>query len=277
MHIIEDELIAQMTRLGFTIYDAKTYLALLKQNPATGYEVSQVAHIPRSVIYSVLRKLESHGIIISIHDKPKKYIPLSPKQFLSKMETEFSAKLSELKKMLYEFNDKPETEGFWNLRGYRVLIQTCQSLIKESKEFVYISGWKREIENMKESIFDAKKRGVDVIIFTFNDVSRDLGEVFAYGIEEEKLSKIWEHKLIVVVDQKDLVMGPANVTEYEQAIWTQNRAVLTIAVNYIILDITLYGQRFDIDVSKTVSRMMPERVNSLEDLIKESVSSKHKS
>jgi len=277
MLIIEDEIIAQMVKMGFTVYEAKTYLALLKSNPATGYEVSQIAHIPRSVIYSVLRKLESEGVVISIHDKPKKYIPLSPKQFLSKMEFEFSAKLSELKKKLLEFNNKPETEGFWNLRGYQVLIQTCESLIKEASSSVYISGWKREIEHLKDALLSARKRGVDVIIFSFNDVDKNLGEVFCYGIDENKLSKMWGHKLIVVVDSKELVMGPSNMTDYEQAIWTQNRAVLTIAVNYIILDITLYGQRFGVDVSKTVSRMMPERVNSLEDLIKESVSSKHKS
>ena len=277
MLIIEDEIIAQMVKMGFTVYEAKTYLALLKSNPATGYEVSQIAHIPRSVIYSVLRKLESEGIVISIHDKPKKYIPLSPKQFLSKMEFEFSAKLSELKKKLLEFNNKPETEGFWNLRGYQVLIQTCESLIKEASSSVYISGWKREIEHLKDALLSARERGVDVIIFSFNDIDKNLGEVFCYGIDENKLSKMWGHKLIVVVDSKELVMGPSNMTDYEQAIWTQNRAVLTIAVNYIILDITLYGQRFGVDVSKTVSRMMPERVNSLEDLIKESVSSKHKS
>lgn len=277
MLIIEDEIIAQMVKMGFTVYEAKTYLALLKSNPATGYEVSQIAHIPRSVIYSVLRKLESEGIVISIHDKPKKYIPLSPKQFLSKMEFEFSAKLSELKKKLLKFNNKPETEGFWNLRGYQVLIQTCESLIREASSSVYISGWKREIEHLKDALLSARKRGVDVIIFSFNDIDKNLGEVFCYGIDENKLSKMWGHKLIVVVDSKELVMGPSNMTDYEQAIWTQNRAVLTIAVNYIILDITLYGQRFGVDVSKTVSRMMPERVNSLEDLIKESVSSKHKS
>ncbi|MBO8152342.1 MAG: TrmB family transcriptional regulator [Candidatus Marinimicrobia bacterium] len=277
MLIIEDEIIAQMVKMGFTVYEAKTYLALLKSNPATGYEVSQIAHIPRSVIYSVLRKLESEGVVISIHDKPKKYIPLSPKQFLSKMEFEFSAKLSELKKKLLKFNNKPETEGFWNLRGYQVLIQTCESLIKEASSSVYISGWKREIEHLKDALLSARKRGVDVIIFSFNDIDKNLGEVFCYGIDENKLSKMWGHKLIVVVDSKELVMGPSNMTDYEQAIWTQNRAVLTIAVNYIILDITLYGQRFGVDVSKTVSRMMPERVNSLEDLIKESVSSKHKS
>ncbi|RKY47251.1 MAG: hypothetical protein DRP91_07875 [Candidatus Neomarinimicrobiota bacterium] len=277
MLIIEDEIIAQMVKMGFTVYEAKTYLALLKSNPATGYEVSQIAHIPRSVIYSVLRKLESEGVVISIHDKPKKYIPLSPKQFLSKMEFEFSAKLSELKKKLLKFNNKPETEGFWNLRGYQVLIQTCESLIREASSSVYISGWKREIEHLKDALLSARKRGVDVIIFSFNDIDKNLGEVFCYGIDENKLSKMWGHKLIVVVDSKELVMGPSNMTDYEQAIWTQNRAVLTIAVNYIILDITLYGQRFGVDVSKTVSRMMPERVNSLEDLIKESVSSKHKS
>lgn len=271
MNSFSDDLLNKMTKMGFTVYEVKSYLGLLKHNPATGYELSKETNVPRSVIYSVLNKLEMMGLISYIHDKPRRYVPLAPKQLLSKLETDFSTKLMTFSSELLKFNNKPETEGFWNINGYESLLMTCVSLIREAKETIFISGWQREINRLKEPLLAAKKRGVDIIIFSFTEVSKSLGQVFAYGIDEEKLSSIWDHKMILVADSRDLIMGPANIEKQEQAIWTQNKAVLTIAINYIILDITLYGQRMKRDISDTVVKLMTTRVDFLDHLIELSI------
>ncbi|MFA4840004.1 MAG: helix-turn-helix domain-containing protein [Candidatus Neomarinimicrobiota bacterium] len=271
MNSFSDDLLNKMTKMGFTVYEVKSYLGLLKHNPATGYELSKETNVPRSVIYSVLDKLEMMGLISYIHDKPRRYVPLSPKQLLSKLETDFSTKLMTFSSELLKFNNKPETEGFWNINGYESLLMNCISLIREAKETIFISGWQREINRLKEPLLTAKKRGVDIIIFSFTEVSKSLGQVFAYGIDEEKLSSIWDHKMILVADSRDLIMGPANIEKQEQAIWTQNKAVLTIAINYIILDITLYGQRMKRDISDTVVKLMTTRVDFLDHLIELSI------
>lgn len=269
MTIFSEDLLNRLTKLGFTNYEAKAYLSLLKNNPATGYEISNEAHVPRSVIYSTLRKLESRGFAISIHEKPQRYIPLSPKQFLAKLESNFSERLSSLSEELLAYEDKPDTEGFWNLRGYNSLIQISETHIRDAKDLICIHGWRREIMNLRTPLLAAKRRGIDIVIFSFNAIEEDFGKVFVYGIDENKLSKIWNHKFIQVTDAKELVMGPANRDIDEQAIWTQNQAVLNIATNYIILDITLFGQRMNVDVSDTVTRLMTEKVNHLDELIEE--------
>jgi len=269
MNVISDELLNKLLKLGFTRYEARAYLGLLCNNPATGYEISHQADVPRSVIYTILRKLEALGIIISIHEKPRRYIPLSPKQLIPLLESDFSKRLSSLRNDLFNFNNKPESEGFWNIRGYESLMELCTSLIKETRETIYISAWKREIEQLKKPLWAAKKRGVEIVAFSFTEIDQNLGDVFAYGVDEEKLAKFWDRKIIMVTDSKDLVMGSANNDEEQQAIWTQNRAVLTIALNYIILDITLYGQRKKVDVSDAVMRLMTEKVDHLDQLIEE--------
>ena len=269
MNVISDELLNKLLKLGFTSYEARTYLGLLRNNPATGYEISQQVNVPRSVIYTILRKLETMGIVISIHDKPRRYIPLSPKQLMSLLESDFSKRVSSLREDLFNFNNKPESEGFWNIRGYESLMELCTSLIKETHETIYISAWKREIEQLKKPLFAAKKRGVEIVAFSFTEIDNNLGDVFAYGVDEEKLAKFWDRKIIMVTDSKDLVMGSANMDDEQQIIWTQNRAVLTIALNYIILDITLYGQRKKVDVSDAVMRLMTEKVDHLDQLIEE--------
>jgi sugar-specific transcriptional regulator TrmB len=269
MSEIPADLLGKLNKLGFTNYEARTYLGLLRNNPATGYEISHQADVPRSVIYTILRKLEAMGIIISIHEKPRRYIPLSPKQLIPLLESDFSKRLSSLRDDLFNFNNKPETEGFWNIRGYESLMELCTSLIKETRETIYISAWKREIEQLKKPLFAAKKRGVEIVAFSFTEIDQNLGDVFAYGVDEDKLAKFWDRKIIMVTDSKDLVMGSSNMDDEQQAIWTQNRAVLTIALNYIILDITLYGQRKKVDVSETVMKLMTEKVDHLDQLIEE--------
>jgi len=271
MDIFQDNVLHKMMQLGFTNYEARTYLGLLKLSPATGYEISQLAHVPRSVVYSVLKQLESRGIVISIHDKPRRYIPLAPDEMLKRMETDYASRVSNLKDDLAELSNKSGTEGFWNLRGYQSLMQTCETLIREAHKSIYISGWQREISLLREHLLNACKRNVFVVIFSFNEINPPIGVTLAYGIPEEKLEHYWDRKLILVTDSKNLIMGPANQQEDEQAIWTQNKAALTIATNYIILDITLFGQRMNMDISNIIAGMLTDEFEKVDDLIQEAI------
>ncbi len=270
MASISDDLIVLLKKIGFTNYESKAYLGLLQKNPATGYEVSQITDVPRSVIYSTLRKLESNGVVISVHGKPVRYIPLSPKQLLSRLESDFSKRLNSLSEELLAFEDKPDSEGFWNIRGYKSLMEICDTHIRDAKKQIIISGWSREIDTFHDSLLEAQERGVEVVVFSFNKISQEYGnDVYAYNIPEERLKKIWDHKLILVTDSRELIMGPANMNEDEQAIWTQNEAVLKIAINYVVLDITLFGQRMGVETSGTVLKIMPERVDDLDKMIEQ--------
>lgn len=65
-----DDLIHKLTQFGFSIYEAKAYLALLQKNPAIGYEVSKIAKIPTAKIYETLTNLKNKGIILSSTSEP---------------------------------------------------------------------------------------------------------------------------------------------------------------------------------------------------------------
>ena len=55
-----------MARLGFTEYEAKTYLSLLKNSPATGYQISKNTGIPRSMVYEALGRLSNKDAVMSL-------------------------------------------------------------------------------------------------------------------------------------------------------------------------------------------------------------------
>ncbi|WP_400165980.1 TrmB family transcriptional regulator [Fidelibacter multiformis] len=264
---MHEELIKKLNTLGFTVYESKAYLALLKISPASGYEVAQESGVPRSVIYDVLRKLEKAGVAGIVHDKPKKYVPLPPDQLISMMDNQFHHNIESLKHDLEEFSEGGHTGHLWNISGYITIMQKARELIHKAKKSVYISAWGSEIEVLKNDIKDALKRDVKVIIFSFNTLPMKHTCFYSYNIEERLLEQNWNHKIVLVADKHEVLMGESDKRYPQRAAWTNNEAIISIAINYIILDITLFGQRREINVSDSVTDMMNGHLNGLEELI----------
>jgi sugar-specific transcriptional regulator TrmB len=106
---MKDEKIEQKFKeLGFTSYEAKAYLALLRQNPVTRYELSKNSGVPRSAIYDIIRKLENMGAVNAMYTKPEKYVPLPPEQLLELLGRQFSERIEEAKQSLEKFNTEIE-------------------------------------------------------------------------------------------------------------------------------------------------------------------------
>ncbi|NJM08792.1 TrmB family transcriptional regulator, partial [Candidatus Gracilibacteria bacterium] len=83
------EMLDQLTALGMTEYEARVYLALLSDHPATGYQISRVAGIPRSMVYEALGRLEVRGAVLkSPEEKATLYRPVAPDVLLDRYEAE---------------------------------------------------------------------------------------------------------------------------------------------------------------------------------------------
>ena len=54
---VNREILSGLRQLGFTDYEARIYVQLLKTNPATAYEVSKATGVPRANTYAALEAL----------------------------------------------------------------------------------------------------------------------------------------------------------------------------------------------------------------------------
>ena len=63
-------------------------------------------------------------------------------------------------------------------------------------------------------------------------------------------------------------MGSAVEDESARAIWTQNKAIIEIATDHIVLDITLAGTRLNFDSTPIVQRVMRRPGIQLNELLK---------
>jgi len=265
---MKDEKIEQRFReLGFTAYEAKAYLALLRQYPVTRYELSKNSGVPRSAIYDIIRKLESLGAVNALYVQPEKYIPLPPDQLLELLERQFNERLEEAKQSLEKFNTEIEPGHLWNIVGYKNMLHKAREMIARAQNSIYLSLWQRECLLLKDDIIKAIERGVKVIAFSFTPLDIPSDRVYSYEIPDQKLHAIWDRKIILVVDQTELLMGEADDKHNKKTAWTDNKAIVDIATNHMILDITLFGMRKKVDVSETVTAMESSGLENLGKLL----------
>jgi sugar-specific transcriptional regulator TrmB len=258
----------KMTNLGFTQYEARAYVSLLQNFPATRYEISKRSGIPRSAIYDVIHRLEQFGAVNAISAKPEKYVPLPPDKFVELLENRYKSKIEEFYDSVSDMQVDLESENLWNITGYTNLILKAKEMISNAQNEIYLSTWNREIQELKTELKEAVNRGVKVVLFSFTKTAR-IGLVYSYGLEEKELEKAWDHKIILVRDREELLMGEANRQYPRKVAWTQNKAIVMIAANHIVLDITLYGSRAEVDVSEVVIENHPGELELIGRLLKE--------
>ncbi len=267
---MESSLIHQLNQFGFTQNESKAYITLVKQFPATGYEISQRSGVPRSAIYDVMHRLELDGIVSTEGTKPVKYIPIPPDQLAIKLSSKFEHNIYELRHLFKEINSNAEQESTWNIKGYSAMIDQARSLIDNAESTVIASLWNREYQGIREQLNKTVKKGVETVCFSFTNIQDPVCKIFSYGINESKLRKIWHRQIVLVVDKKYILIGSAEKILENRSIWTTNPALRNIALNYIILDMTLYSQRVGENIEKYTALFMPEESRGLESLLETS-------
>ena len=251
-----DTVTQRLKDLGFTIYEAKAYVSLLEHYPVTRYELSRNSGVPRSAIYNVIHRLEELGAVAAQSSEPEKYIPLPPDKLFEMLSRQFDHRLQAAKKYLKDFEIQIVPDQLWNIVGYENMILKAKELIQNAKKAIYISIWHREFILLQKDLQKAHKRGVQIYIYSFTDLPETPGaNIFGYGLLEKELEKIWAHKIILIIDKNEVLMGEADNLQKKKTVWTTNRALIDIALNHIILDITIFGIRLRKDVSGFVKTM----------------------
>jgi len=252
---LDDGVIGTMKALGFTATDAKAYIALLKEHPASGYELAARSGVPRSAIYNVLRHLQSLGLVNAVQEKPARYVPLAPDRLAELLRTRFSKNVDELKDGLEQMVGPNTQAATWTVQGYPAMLEQAQSIVSSAKRSVYLSIWSREAERLTGALRKANDAGAEIVLFSFTPITSPHGRVLSYGIDEEKLESYWTHKIIVVADHHRALLGGAEANDQNRAVVTEEPALVEMAISNLILDVTLFGQRTGEDFSDLLSHL----------------------
>ncbi len=252
-HMIADqeELLTDLKELGFTEYEAKVYLALLKIHPSSAYTVSRDSGVPHSRVYDITRRLIMKGYAISEGTNPELFTPLSPDDLLDKLRRDTVRLTERAGEKLRKMDFRADFDPVWNLRSRDEVLDRCSILIAGAKRHIFIGLWEEEFKVLEGKLRQAQNRGVRVFILLYGESRIDFGTVYHHATEN--LPSMLELGCTVdaAFDTDAAISGTLGGAGPCQVIWTKNRGLVNSIEGYIIHDFYLaeirlaFGDRMD--------------------------------
>jgi sugar-specific transcriptional regulator TrmB len=224
---------------GFTEYEAKTYLALLRDHPATGYHLSKKSGVPRSMVYEALGRLHARGAILETNDgHASQYRPLSPDVLLDQHEQEQRRLLSGLREGLRQVYTAREDERVWSINRRRSVLAYAAQMIRGAHEEVYLVLTDADLEALHEQIRAACDREVSVCALLIGDAGLDCGQTARHAPLESELQELTD-TLMVVADGAEVLIARSAMDM--TATITRNPNLVLIARQFVWME--LFAQR----------------------------------
>jgi sugar-specific transcriptional regulator TrmB len=268
---LADNLIDKLKELGLNSYEAKVYLALLKQSPATGYEISKESGVPQARAYDTLKALEASNIVVAMGGKPVTYTPISPNELLDRWEKSFKGSVEYLRETLPNLSNET-AEPIINLRGTEGLFKHATDMINHAKASLFVQMWREDAEKLAPVFKEAVDRGVMLRIVGYDNCQLEGIEVFQHEYSEAIQETYGFRWFILSVDDEEGLVGTISTGERQpQAIVTKNPGVVLLIKEFVVHDIFIMdiierasrkqiGELYGGDLDKVRQRVQAENV-----------------
>jgi sugar-specific transcriptional regulator TrmB len=229
-----DTLVEKLKELGFNSYEGKVYIALLKKQPATGYEISQLANIPQSRAYDALKTLLAENIVSCTNEKPQRYIPITPKELTLRFKRKINSTIDYLEKKLPSVKED-YNEPINTIFEYNKIIEKLKEVINNAEISLYIEIWSIDYKQIEKELSAAYDRGVKIKIVGYDDLNSMYGLVYNHDGGKELEYTIGSRMIFLLADSEESVFGRIDI----RVIWTKNEDISFMLKEFIVHDMYL--------------------------------------
>jgi len=248
---------AELMQIGFTEYEAKVYLALLQDNPATGYQISKVSGVPRSMVYENLSRLHARGLVLeTIEGRATLYRPLPPETFLARHELEHRRRIAGLTVGLEALYRETQDDRVWSIEGRQSALAYASRMIQEAGRSIYLVLTDRDLEALHDDIQKASERGNQVNTLLTGEAELEFGRVARHPPLESEMQELTS-TLLVAVEHAEVLIASIGERQEMRATVTRNSDLALIARQFVWME--LFTQRIYARIGEDLlERLDPE-------------------
>ena len=232
--------IDKLVRIGFSEYEAKAYVALLRESPVTGYQLAKLSAVPRSMIYEVLGKLTVRGAAMTLRKEGStQYAPIPAQEFLEQLHREQDALINALEEDLSDLDATSDQDYVWNIEGHDNIMAKAEEMLAQAQERIYLSLMPATFPSLQGSLEQAIARGVRVVVYSTEPLDLPGGRVIATPVPEvaqERVEGLW---LVMVIDEQEVLVGELLTENRARASWTGSPLFVFIAEHHLRTDLYL--------------------------------------
>jgi sugar-specific transcriptional regulator TrmB len=234
---MNDDSIDKLVKIGFSEYEAKAYVALLRESPVTGYQLSKQSGVPRSMIYEVLGKLTARGAAMTLRKGGStQYAPVPAAEFLDQLHREQEELIVSLKDDLSALTSAPDLEYVWNIEGPENVMAKAEEMIRQAETRIYLALSLTTFPDLQPALEEAIRRGVRAVIYTPHDLDLPGGQVVVAPVFEDARERVEGLMLILVIDGEEVLIGERLTATEAWASWTSSPLLVFIAEHHLRTD-----------------------------------------
>ena len=216
-----------LSAIGFSEYEAKAYLALLKQSPLTGYAVARVSGVPRSKIYQVLGNLVERGDVLVSYGEPVQYAPKAPKDLVESRRQAGEKRLAAAEQGLERLLDQNiPNDLIWDIRGREEILFRLREVIGRADQQILLQVWAEDAHQVRDALVLAAQRGVSITVVAYGDPDYPFARVYSHEPGAEEITQEYGGRwMILSIDGREIVAGIVSMGKESRAAWSAHLGI----------------------------------------------------
>ncbi len=267
-----ESILNELEKFNFSRTEAQVYVTLVQHNQLNGSQIAKLLNTSRSTVYASLNNLQHRGVIYLLPGESNLYRAENPEVLIEKLKTDYMNSADTLKKNLSILNKPDQEEWYMNIKGTDNFISKTKEILLTAQKEIYMNTC-IDLQVFKNEFIELNKRGVRIIIFTFDKLdTTDLHvEMYYHPIESDCCEENNTMRVMLVVDRQTTLIGGRHGNEEVIGTFTKNPLLASIVAEHIHHDIYLlrlkekYHKEI-IDETILIGSMLERREDAVESL-----------
>ncbi len=230
--------ICALEQLGFTNYEAKTYVALLTIGSGTGYQAAKAAGVPTSKVYQALASLIKKGAVAADNLQDKTYRPTPPKRLLGKIKSDTATRVDGLIPELDLLRAQPRQLKGRMVSGFEQATEVVCSLISGARRKLIMTAWAEDLERLAPDLTKTAERA-SVTLLSYEAFDSPQCRIFTHRRLDLVRAEFPGRMLLGTADAGQAVVCFFQEDGGADCIWTSSPGVVRIIADHILHDISL--------------------------------------
>jgi len=238
---MDEAVVSRLQLLGFSLYEARVYVGLLRHGPQNGNEVAKSAGLPSSKVYATLERLVSKGIVHSVrHGTATQYVCVPPSELMHRLRADFEEPLDYLETTLPTLVTFEPAAEVLTVSGVEAIRENSRFIVGGAREELYISIWVDDIGDLADELTIAHERGVRIFgMFYGDELPVGSGSWLTHGYRQIVSDRIGGRLLTLVADGEEALVAHIPRHGAASAVRTRNPVLALITREYLHHDIVL--------------------------------------
>ncbi len=182
-------------KLGLTEVESDTYIYLIRNSPATGYQIAKATGKPTPNTYKAIKTLQDKGAIIVENGHSKLCRAVPPDEFLDGLERNFSGLKVAASRHLARLTQAPDDEGVYHLHSPVQVYERIRRMLASCEKVALLDLFPNAVAELASSMQAASSRGIIVCAKVYTPpgtLVHDRGFIAVHDPDGEQTIERWQ-------------------------------------------------------------------------------------